>query len=156
MTFIKTLIAAAICSLWVAAPAFAQRLDEMAWLAGRWVGEGLGGELEETWAPPAGGQMVGHFRLLREGRPVFYEIMLMDEVEDGVRMRVKHFDPGFVGWEEKDAWVEFEPRRASAEAIAFDGLSIRRIGPDEITIRIMIGYRGGVREEVLALRRAPL
>ena len=32
-------------------------IDDAAWLAGRWVGEGFGGQMEETWSPPVGWSM---------------------------------------------------------------------------------------------------
>ena len=32
------------------------QLDQAAWLAGRWVGTGMGGEVEEVWSPASGGQ----------------------------------------------------------------------------------------------------
>jgi hypothetical protein len=131
-------------------------IEDAAWLAGRWVGEGLGGEIEETWAPPAGGQMVGHFRLMRNGAPAFYEIMLMDIVDDGVRMRVKHFNPDFVGWEEKDGWHAFEPVSATPDALEFRGLTLRRSEPDVLEISLTIRYPDGVRDERLTMRRAPL
>jgi hypothetical protein len=156
LKLLKTVTAAAAVSIAFAASALAQSIEDASWLAGRWVGEGLGGELEETWAPPVGGQMVGHFRLMRDGQPVFYEIMLMDVVEGGVRMRVKHFNPDFVGWEEKDAWVTFEPSRVSADALAFNGLIIRRTAPDAIEMRLTLRRPDGVHEEILTMRRAPL
>lgn len=131
-------------------------IESAAWLAGRWVGEGLGGELEETWAPAASAQMVGHFRLTRGGAVVFYEIMLLDVVDGGLRMRVKHFNPDFVGWEERDGWHAFEPVSVSAERLEFSGLSLRRVGEDALEIVISIRYADGVREETLRLRRAPL
>ena len=131
-------------------------IEDAAWLAGRWVGEGLGGQLEETWAPPAGGQMVGHFRLLRNGAPAFYEIMLMEAVEAGVQMRVKHFNPDFVGWEENDGWHTFAPVSTSPEALEFGGLSIRRTSADTVEITLQIRYPDGVREERITMRRAPL
>jgi hypothetical protein len=134
----------------------AATIDDAAWLAGRWVGEGLGGQVEETWAPPVGGQMVGHFRLVRDGAPVFYEIMVMDVVEGGVQMRVKHFDPDFVGWEEKGDWVAFEPAGVSEDGLEFDGLSIRRTGEDTAEFVIQIRYDDGVRAETLRVTRAPL
>jgi len=140
----------------LAPSAAAQSIENAAWLAGRWTGEGLGGELEETWAPPAGGQMVGHFRLLRDGAPVFYEIMLMDVVEGGVRMRVKHFNPNFVGWEEKDGWHAFEPVSAGPDGLEFSGLSIRRTDADAVEISLQIRYPDGVRTERITMRRAPL
>lgn len=131
-------------------------IEHASWLAGRWVGEGLGGELEETWAPAASGQMVGHFRLMHDGAVVFYEIMLLDVVDGGLRMRVKHFNPDFVGWEERDGWHAFNPVSVSADSLAFTGLVIRRVGNDAFEIVMSIRYPEGVREETLRMRRAPL
>lgn len=134
----------------------AATIDGAAWLAGRWVGEGFGGQMEETWAPPVGGQMVGHFRYWREGAPQFYEFMMMDVVEGGVRMRVKHFNPDMVAWEEKDGWVEFEPVSVSPEALLFRGLTIHREGVDRIVMRLRMRRGNEVVEEALRFRRAPL
>lgn len=156
LKLLKTVTAAAAVSFAFAATAFAQSIDDASWLAGRWVGEGLGGQLEETWAPPVGGQMVGHFRLMRDGHPVFYEIMLLDIADGGLRMRVKHFNPDFVGWEEKEMWVTFEPESVSADALAFHGLTIHRTAPDALEMRLMLRRSDGVHEEILTFRRAPM
>jgi hypothetical protein len=156
MTIAAALLGAACAAQAQTAPAPAATIEDAAWLAGRWVGEGLGGELEETWAPPAGGQMVGHFRLMQGGAVRFYEIMLLDVTEGGVRMRVKHFNPDFTGWEEKDGWHAFEPLSAGPRSLDFSGLTIRREGENELVITVTIRYPDGVRDQVLRMRRAPL
>ncbi len=134
----------------------AQSIDDAAWLAGRWVGEGFGGQMEEAWTPPVGGQMVGHFRHWRDGQPRFYEIMMLDVVEGGVRMRVKHFNPDFTGWEERDEWQTFEPVSAGPDALIFRGLEIRREGADRIVMTIRIRNGDQVTDEILRFQRAPL
>jgi hypothetical protein len=131
--------------------------SDVAWLAGRWVGEGLGGQMEEVWSPPAGPQMVGHFRLEQDGVATLYEIMLLDEFEGGLRMRVKHFNPTFVGWEEKDAWHTFPFVSAAPGVLLLDGLEFRRQGTDRLIIRLSIGQAdGSVETETLNFHRAPL
>jgi hypothetical protein len=150
------------CALLAAASAaqaqttHAATIDDAAWLAGRWVGEGLGGQLEETWSPPAGGQMVGHFAMSEAGAPRFYEFMMLDVVDGGIRMRVKHFNPDMTGWEEKDAWHTFEPVSATADALAFNGLVIRRVGADVIEMQLQMHSNGAVHQETLRFHRAPL
>ncbi len=131
-------------------------IEDAAWLAGRWVGEGFGGQMEEAWTPPIGGQMVGHFRYWREGAPQFYEFLMMDVVDSGVRMRVKHFNPDFVGWEEKGAWHTFEPVSVGPDALLFEGLEIRRDGPDRVVMIIRLRRGEIVEEEILRFHRAPL
>ena len=134
----------------------AATIEDAAWLAGRWVGEGFGGQMEETWAPPVGGQMVGHFRYWRADAPQFYEIMLMDVADGGVRMRVKHFNPDFVGWEDKDGWVVFEPVSVGPDALVFNGLVIRREGEDRVVMTIRLRRGEVVEEEILRFEREPL
>ncbi|MGH6950449.1 MAG: DUF6265 family protein [Vitreimonas sp.] len=162
LKFAKTIaIAAALLAAACAAQAQTETprpaaIEDAAWLAGRWVGEGFGGQMEETWAPPIGGQMVGHFRHWRDGQPQFYEIMLIDIAEGGVRMRVKHFNPDFTGWEERGEWVTFEPVSAAPDALIFNGLTIRREGADRIVMSIRIRRGDAVTEEILRFQRAPL
>ena len=146
----------ALASLAFAAPAAAQSIEEATWLAGRWVGEGLGGKVEETWAPAAGGQMIGHFQLVKDGKPVFYEIMLLDSQPGGLRLRVKHFNPDFTAWEDKAVWHSFEPVAVEPDRLSFKGLVLKRQG-DRLTITVMLRAKdGNVRAEVLKLHRAPL
>ncbi|MGE0596905.1 MAG: DUF6265 family protein [Hyphomonadaceae bacterium] len=154
---LRPIAAALLALMLLAAPARAQSIDDAAWLAGRWVGEGFGGQMEESWAPPIGGQMVGHFRYWRDGQPQFYEFMVMDVVEGGVRMRLKHFNPDYSAWEERDEWTTFEPISAGPDAMIFNGLEIRRDGADGVVMNIRIhGGDGVVRDEILRFRRAPL
>lgn len=138
------------------APQLAATIEDASWLAGRWVGTGFGGQMEEAWAPPVGGQMVGHFRYWRDGQPQFYEFLMMDVVEAGVRMRVKHFNPDLVGWEEKDAWHTFEPVSVGPEALLFSGFEIRRDGADRIVMKLRMRRAGVVEEETIHFQRAPL
>ncbi|MCM8557534.1 DUF6265 family protein [Sphingomicrobium sediminis] len=104
-----------------------QPIEAAAWLEGRWVGEGMGGSVEEVWSPAHGGQMVGHFTYAREGAPVFYEIMLIRPDEAGnLEFLVKHFDADFTAWEEKDEWVTFAaiPDQEYGQRLAFRGLTL--------------------------------
>ena len=132
------------------------RISELAWLAGRWEGEGLGGTVDEVWSQPAGGAMVGHFRLVRDAKPVFYEIMTLIESQGSVEMRLKHVNPDMTGWEEKGDFVTFRLVRHDATGAYFDGLTFRRDGPDRIDVFLALRDRasGTVREEKFVFRRA--
>jgi len=138
----------------LSAVAQAATIDDAAWLAGRWKGTGLGGELEEVWSPPEGGQMVGHFRLVQEGKPVFYEFMLLDVVEGGVRMRLKHFNPDHTAWEDKETWTTFTPVSASPTKLEFSALTIERTGADALVMKLKMRREGKVVEEILKFQRA--
>jgi hypothetical protein len=69
----------------------------------RWTGDGLGGVFEEVWTAPKRGVMVGPYRGLKtDGSPVFNELLLLREEKGSLMVRLKHFDPDLIGWEEKD------------------------------------------------------
>lgn len=137
------------------APRPKAQIKDLAWLAGRWEGEGLGGTMDEVWSEPVGGAMVGYFRLVRDGKPVFYEILTLLESENSVEMRLKHVNPDMTGWEEKNGYVTFRLVRQDATGAYFEGLTFRRDGPDRIDGYIALRDRttGSVREEKLTYRR---
>ncbi|MYG48256.1 MAG: hypothetical protein F4164_02555 [Gemmatimonadales bacterium] len=84
-----------------AAPAPAIDLDELAWIAGHWGGDAFGGQIEEAWFSPAGRSMSGSFRLIRDGLAVMYELLLLEQDDDGeIYYRFKHVGRGWVPWEE--------------------------------------------------------
>ncbi|HKO34655.1 MAG TPA: DUF6265 family protein, partial [Candidatus Limnocylindria bacterium] len=82
--------------------------EDVAWMAGRWVGEHDGDRIEEWWSEPHAGMMLGMFRWHRDGEPRFYELMSMEPDAARLVFRIKHFAPGLVGWEEKDAAVTLD------------------------------------------------
>jgi hypothetical protein len=77
-------------------------IGAMAWLAGTWTGSGLGGDNEEIWSAPRDGVMMGVYRMTKAGRPVFYELLTLSEVNGSLELRLRHFDAGLRAWEEKD------------------------------------------------------
>ena len=129
-------------------------LADMAWLAGNWTGEGLGGISEEMWSKPAGGAMVGTYRLIKEGKPVFYEMCWLVEHEGTIALRLKHFNPDLTGWEEKDKTVDFRFIKKDGNRIYFTGLTFELSGNGGVNIYLALRQKDGtVREEVFRMRR---
>jgi len=139
------------------APRPSATLADVAWIAGHWQGEALGGRVEEVWAPPMGGTMMGMYKLVNGDSIVFYELMTVVEEAGSVTLRLKHFNPDLSGWEEKDASVSFPLVGLEPGALYFDGLSFQRLDPDTLRVYLAIGGRdGSVREEVFDYRRVHL
>lgn len=127
-----------------AAPAV---IDDFAWLAGRWRGEGLGGQVEQAWSPAAKDAMIGHFRSAGPDGPRFYEIALLREEEGSVVFRVKHFHPDLKGWEDKDATIDFRLVARDGDTFFFDGVTVQRQGPDALREVVMIEHKDGSQME---------
>ncbi len=131
-------------------------LTVMAWLAGAWIGEGLGGVSEEIWSEPRGGVMMGMYRSLKQDQPVFYEFLLLLEENGTIVMKLKHFNPDFSGWEDKTGFVSFRLVQVEERAVHFDGLSFIRDSDAALRIYLLLRDRttGQVREEEFRMRRA--
>ena len=130
-------------------------LKDMAWFAGAWTGTGLGGVTDELWSPPAGGAMMGMFRLVRGGQVVFYEFLTLVEREGSLALKLKHFNPDLTGWEERTDFVTFRLLKIAPDAVFFNGLTFRRQGDDavEIFLALRDSKTGTVSEERFAMTR---
>lgn len=129
-------------------------IGDMAWLAGTWRGSGLGGFNEEIWGAPRHGVMLGMYRMIRDGRPVFYELLTLSETDGSLTLRLKHFHPDLRGWEERDESLSFPLIAVRDGRIYFEGMTFEPRG-DEVTIYLAIENReaGSVREEVFRYQR---
>jgi hypothetical protein len=160
--------ALAVPLLLAAAPAVAQqtrtlepgsapspaRIDQLAWLAGTWEGEGLGGTATEVYSAPRAGQIAGHFVQAKDGRVAFYELMQIVPDKGSLTYRLRHFHPDLVGWEDKTGRaVAFPLVAIERNAAFFDGMTFRRIGAD--TLEVWVRIDGDPpREERFTYRRA--
>lgn len=118
-------------------------VQDLAWIAGSWTGSMVADTVEETWLAPAGGAMVGVFRWLKDDEVFLYELMSLEETGEGVVLKIKHFGPDLVGWEEKGDAVEFDLVEAGEGRAVFaergDGeertrLVYRRVGERGLTV----------------------
>ena len=83
-------------------------LQALTFLSGRWTETSADGDEEEYWSEPMASSMVGTFRIVRDGKPVFYEFWAI-EIENGKPVfKLKHFSQGLTGWEEKASMVRLE------------------------------------------------
>jgi len=128
-------------------------LDVIAWMAGSWSGEALGGTFEEVWNAPSAGSMIGMFKHLNDGKVNFYELMLFIEEEGSLSFKVRHFDPDFTAWEDKREDVTMRFIKAEENAIHFTGISLYRVSDDEVHAWLVFGSGESLREEKLVYRR---
>lgn len=117
-------------------------IDDFAFLAGYWQGEGFGGQSEEMWMPPSNGRMFGIFTQTNDGALVFSEYMEISESESGWAVRLKHFNPDFSGWEEKTDYVNFPFDSVSDNKAVFGGLSYEVTG-DKLTVSLRMRQSDG-------------
>ena len=78
------------------------KLEDFAFISGHNRGEYDGGVIDEHWSEPAGDSMIGMYRYIKNGKVQMYEFLSIEMVAEGPILRLRHFNPGLLGWEEKD------------------------------------------------------
>jgi hypothetical protein len=129
------------------------KISDLAWLAGYWQGSGFGGACEEVWGKPNIDRMFGYFSFANDKGHVFSEAMMMVEEGGSVVLKLKHFRPDFVGWEEKDKFVTFRLVKLGEREAFFSGLTFRRTADDRLLIYLKLTDDGKTREEAFTFSR---
>jgi Domain of unknown function (DUF6265) len=78
-------------------------VNSLDFLTGRWLSEQPTEVQEENWSPVIGNSMTGSFRIVKNGRPVFYEFWVVEVDASRPVLKLKHFNANLAGWEEKNA-----------------------------------------------------
>lgn len=131
-------------------------IADLGWMIGHWEGEGLGGQTFETISPPVAGQMSGHFQQVNDGKLRFYELYAFVPVGNSLMLRLKHFNADFGGWEEKDKTVDFPLVAIEKAAVYFDGVTMRRIGADQMETKVLVSDKGKESVATFRFRRVKL
>ena len=104
MKFFTTVILLLLFSL----TAFSQqqkfKITDLEFMAGNWKTASDWGDMDEIWSSPMGNCMMCTFRCVKDGKVVFYEFIVIEQNEnDSVPvLKLRHFNPGSIGWEDKD------------------------------------------------------
>lgn len=135
------LLLSAVCCAGVAQaqnkPADA-KLSDIAFISGQWEGPMEGGRIEEHWSVPSGDSMMGMFKWLKDGKTAMYEFLSIEMESTGPVLKLKHFNRGLLGWEEKTkVWeyplVEVSPGEARFQsADKQTTLIYKQLGPDKL------------------------
>jgi hypothetical protein len=103
----------------------AQRpIAALAFLQGAWRGDMGGHPVEEVWAEPLGGHILGMFRWMDpHHNPGMLELLIIAEEGDSVMLRLRHFDGRLRPWESEAAapmtlkLAETSPNKAVFRAV---------------------------------------
>ena len=132
-------------------------IEDFGFLQGYWQGTGFDGQSEEVWMPPVDGRMFGVFKQSQDGQLVFTEFMEIVETEESFVLRLKHFNPDFSGWEEKDDNVTFRLTSVSENSAVFGSLSYEIVRPNSLQVKLrMRNDDGSTVTEDFDFTRSPL
>ena len=102
-----------------AAPAPSTTLADFAWLAGRWQGAWGPRVAQQVWTAPKAGLMMGTFQLTENDTTLVLELFTLVQQSDGIKLRIRHFTPSLVAWENPGPIV-LNLQSADAKAIVFE------------------------------------
>lgn len=128
-------------------------LEDVAWIEGHWAGEAFGGTAEEIWSAPMGNSMMFVFRMVNDGKVSFYESGHIQQLDDSIILQLKHFDGDLKGWEERDETVDFKLVKLEPNKVYFEGLTMEKMGDDQMNVHVLIEERGNAEEILFAYKR---
>ncbi|MEY4938438.1 MAG: hypothetical protein RIQ93_173 [Verrucomicrobiota bacterium] len=98
-------------------------VSDLGFLAGHWQGTtASGGAIEAMWTAPSGDNALGTMRMMKAGKATMYEILVAEQAGAGVSFRVKHFNPGLTGREEKDVSDRYTVIELARERVVLEKL----------------------------------
>lgn len=127
-------------------------IEKLEWLKGYWIGDGFDGVSEEIWTHAADDTMMGMYRHIKDGKVTFYEFMHL--TPDG--MKIKHFNPDLIAWEDKEDFVKFPLQEVTEDKIIFKGLEIWKKSENEMEMSLKLNRNGKVETEVFHFKRGVL
>lgn len=108
-------------------------LNDISFLDGRWLGTYNGGPIEASWTAPAGNNIVGFIRMIKNDQPSLYEIFAFEQTDKGPVALIKHFKPGMISLEEKDVRDRYLFIEAKKNQALFE--------KDDVSVRIIYELR---------------
>lgn len=95
-------------------------LADVRFMEGRWRGTFNGGPIEAAWIAPAGDNLPGFMRMMKDNKVTMYEMLIFEQTNQGPVVLVKHFKPGLIGQEEKDKSDRYRFIEAKKEYALFE------------------------------------
>jgi hypothetical protein len=108
-------------------------LNDLSFLEGHWLGTYNGGPIEASWTAPAGNNIMGYIRMIKDDKPALYEVFAFEQSEKGPVARVKHFKPGLIALEEKAVSDTYNFIEAKKNQALFE--------KDDVSVRIIYERR---------------
>lgn len=119
-----------------------KNIEDLGFMTGRWITHSAWGDMEQQWSEPMGNSMMSAYRCVKDGKVIFYEFSVIEQMNSGPVMKLRHFSPGNIGWEDKDKPYEYplmflEPDKARFERPdKKTALTFYRTGPDKMQVII--------------------
>jgi hypothetical protein len=116
MKFALALLTLASLPAFAAPPA---TLKDLAFITGHWRAEMGPAVIEEIWLAPEGDSMYSLFRMVQKGQTRFTEFQAFEQRGESPVLLLRHFGPGLIAREEKDAPLVWDIEEIAANRVLF-------------------------------------
>jgi len=133
-----------VLSLLYSTESFAQsikaNINQLNFLTGTWVQKTKLGEMEEIWGKPIGDNMASTFRYVKDGKVKFYEFVVIEQTDSVPVMKIRHFNRGSIGWEDKENPLLMPLTKLTNNEVEFISLSgivrltYKRVDPNNMQV----------------------
>jgi len=133
-------------------------MEQLSFLTGRWTSDTPDEYQEESWSPIRAQNITGQFRVLHKGTPVFYEFWTVEMDHNMPVLKLKHFNAGLIGWEDKDKSTRMPLRKVSANEVLFeeeDGSTTLHYQRTGDTLTCTVHHERTGKDEIFHFRRQP-
>jgi hypothetical protein len=131
-------------------------LSSLSWLPGHWQGTAWGGIIDEVWTPALGGSMECAFKMVKDDKVDFYEMLTITEEEGTLILRLKHFYPKLKGWETKDESLEFRLVKVTPTKVYFNGFTFEKENDQALNVYVKFTDNGQSSEMKFHYKRKEL
>ena len=94
------------------------------------------------------------FKLVSEGKVVFYELGGIRQVDETLIFQLKHFGSDFKGWEEKNETIDAKLAKIEDNRVYFDQFTFEKVNDNEINIYVVIEENGETEEVKFNYKKA--
>lgn len=77
-------------------------VSDVRFIEGSWRATAGDRSIDAVWSSPAGENIVGYVRVMKDDTVVLYELFAFEQSSEGFVANVRHFNPGLVAREDKD------------------------------------------------------
>lgn len=130
-------------------------VNDLKFISGKWTGSTEWGDMEEYWSLPMGNTMICSYMCVNEGKVVFYEFIVIENSDSVPVMKLRHFNPGSIAWEDKESpdhypLIKLEPNLAQFESTdKKTKMTFHRIDSEHLKIILDMEDKDGKWESVV-------
>lgn len=107
-------------------------------LTGTWKTEHKWGDMTEIWSTVEGENLMCTFRCINDNKVIFYEWIIIESSPSGPVMKLRHFNPGSIAWEDKEHPHTYHLVSSTANQCVFESadkstrISYERVSPTNL------------------------